>query len=128
MAEELAKFGATVSVGENDVTVAAGKNYIAENGNTAAEGGNNAADGTNNTADGTNNVAFGANAAAKAATSLHAPAEVLSGHNDHRIVMALALLCTVTGGVIDGAEAVAKSYPDFFEVIGSAGITVSCDD
>ena len=110
MAEELAKFGATVSVGENDVTVAAGKNYIAENGNTAAEGGNNAADGANNEG------------------SLHAPSEVLSGHNDHRIVMALALLCTVTGGVIDGAEAVAKSYPDFFEVIGSAGITVSCDD
>ena len=114
MAEELAKFGATVTVGENDVTVAAGKNYIAENGNTAADGGNNAAD--------------GANAAAKAVGSLHAPSEVLSGHNDHRIVMALALLCTVTGGVIDGAEAVAKSYPDFFEVIGSAGITVSCDD
>ena len=53
-----------------------------------------------------------------------ADARVLSGHNDHRIVMALALLCTVTGGEIEGAEAVAKSYPDFFEVIAGAGIAV----
>lgn len=39
----------------------------------------------------------------------------LYGHNDHRIVMSLALLCTLTGGIIDGAEAVSKSFPDFFE-------------
>ncbi len=39
----------------------------------------------------------------------------LYGHNDHRIVMSLALLCTLTGGIIEGAEAVSKSYPDFFE-------------
>lgn len=41
----------------------------------------------------------------------------LFGHNDHRIVMALSLLLTVYGGEIEGAEAVAKSYPDFFEVL-----------
>ena len=46
---------------------------------------------------------------------LHAPAEMLDGHNDHRIVMALAVLCTLTGGTITGAEAVSKSFPDFFE-------------
>jgi len=45
----------------------------------------------------------------------HAPAECLSGHNDHRIVMALSVLLTAVGGEIDGAEAVSKSYPEFFE-------------
>lgn len=47
--------------------------------------------------------------------TLQPPAEPLYGHNDHRIVMALTLLCTVTGGIVTGSEAVAKSYPDFFE-------------
>jgi len=37
-------------------------------------------------------------------------------------VMALALLCTKTGGVIEGAEAVNKSYPGFFETMTSLGI------
>lgn len=53
---------------------------------------------------------------------LVAPKEILSGHNDHRIVMALSLLLSKTGGSIDGAEAVKKSYPDFFEVIKNLGI------
>ncbi len=44
----------------------------------------------------------------------HAPREVLCGHNDHRIVMALATLLIRTGGTIDGAEAVKKSMPDYF--------------
>lgn len=52
----------------------------------------------------------------------HAPDGTLSGHGDHRIVMSLAVLCTLTGGTISGAEAVAKSYPDFFDDIGSLGI------
>jgi 3-phosphoshikimate 1-carboxyvinyltransferase len=55
-------------------------------------------------------------------TDFHAPTEILSGHNDHRIVMSLAVLATVTGGVMEGAEAVAKSFPDFFERIASLGI------
>ena len=54
--------------------------------------------------------------------ALHPPTEPLCGHNDHRIVMALATLCTVTGGVITGAEAVAKSYPDYFERLAECGI------
>ena len=54
--------------------------------------------------------------------TLTAPAGELWGHNDHRIVMALTLLCTLTGGVIDGAQAVAKSYPDFFEQMQSLQI------
>ena len=52
------------------------------------------------------------------------PQVILSGHNDHRIVMALAILCTVTGGEIEGAEAVNKSFPDFFERLEQLGTKV----
>ena len=51
----------------------------------------------------------------------HAPCRALSGHNDHRVVMALSVLCTVCGGEIEGAEAVAKSMPDFFEKLRALG-------
>jgi len=47
------------------------------------------------------------------------PKTALCGHNDHRIVMALSVLLTHLGGEIEGAEAVAKSYPDFFEILTS---------
>lgn len=50
------------------------------------------------------------------------PEVPLDGHKDHRIVMALSVLCTVTGGIICGAEAVCKSFPDFFEVLRSVGV------
>jgi len=59
--------------------------------------------------------------------TLHAPLEALSGHNDHRIVMALTVLLTRLGGKITGAEAVRKSYPDFFERLSSLGITIIKD-
>jgi 3-phosphoshikimate 1-carboxyvinyltransferase len=52
----------------------------------------------------------------------HAPTDTLAGHGDHRIVMSLAVLCTLTGGEIEGAEAVAKSYPDFFDAIKALGV------
>lgn len=55
---------------------------------------------------------------------LKTPTEMLFGHNDHRIVMALSLLCTLTGGSISEAESVAKSYPDYFEKIKSLGIQI----
>lgn len=84
MAEELKKFGASVTVYEDSVVV-----YPAE---------------------------------------FHAPREVLSGHNDHRIVMALAVLLTLTGGEIEGAEAVSKSYPQFFKNLEELGIKVSYTD
>lgn len=58
--------------------------------------------------------------------NLCAPKEPLQGHNDHRIVMALSLLLTKTGGCIEGAQAVKKSYPDFFEVIKTLGIQAIC--
>ncbi len=55
---------------------------------------------------------------------LKAPTEILDGHNDHRIVMTLATLCTITGGIIDGCEAVSKSFPSYFDTIQSLGIQV----
>ena len=55
---------------------------------------------------------------------LKTPCETLCGHNDHRIVMALSLLCSLTGGTIDEAESVAKSYPDYFEKRKSLGIVI----
>ena len=61
-------------------------------------------------------------------SGLHAPTESLDGHNDHRIVMALSVLCTQTGGTIHGAEAVAKSYPNFFEQLHRAGIELEASN
>lgn len=59
---------------------------------------------------------------------LHAPDEPLSGSNDHRIVMALSVLAMRTGGTIHGAEAVSKSYPDFFEALQALGVAVHITD
>lgn len=80
MAGELAKFGAEVSVGENEVVVSGG--------------------------------------------GLHSPTTPLFGHNDHRVVMALSLLASVYGASIEGAEAVRKSWPEFFEVLTKLGLEV----
>lgn len=55
---------------------------------------------------------------------LHAPSKEIRSHNDHRIAMSLAVLMTKYGGVIDGAEAVKKSFPDFFDVLKRAGAKV----
>ena len=56
--------------------------------------------------------------------ALSRPQKLLGGHNDHRIVMALSVLCSVLGGEIEGAEAVSKTYPKFFEDIKSLGAKV----
>lgn len=53
---------------------------------------------------------------------LHTPTMPLSGHNDHRIVMSLAVLASIYGGEIYGAEAVSKSFPDFFVRLNSIGV------
>ena len=57
--------------------------------------------------------------------SFHKPDEPLKGHNDHRIVMALSILLTLTGGEISDAEVIKKSYPDFFDHLTSLGINTS---
>lgn len=51
--------------------------------------------------------------------------EPLSGHNDHRIVMAMSLVLSRIGGAIDDAQAVRKSYPGFFEDIQKLGAEVN---
>lgn len=56
---------------------------------------------------------------------LRKPTEDINGHNDHRIVMAMSLLCSVTGGTINGAEAITKSYPDYFKDIQKIGIRIN---
>ena len=78
MAEELLKFGVTVTRTENTILVPGG--------------------------------------------TLRAPEAPLSGHNDHRIVMSLATLCALVGGKIEGAEAVRKSLPDYFDRMNSLGL------
>ncbi len=56
---------------------------------------------------------------------LHSASKPLFGHNDHRIVMSLCVALTKTGGEINGAEAISKSYPNFFENIKKLGIEVT---
>ena len=56
--------------------------------------------------------------------AFHKPEILLHGHNDHRIVMSLAVLLMLTGGEIEGAQAVRKSFPDFFEKLQELGIEV----
>ena len=48
---------------------------------------------------------------------------VINSYNDHRIVMASAILATFSkcGCIIEGAEAVNKSYPNFFEHLTKLG-------
>ena len=55
---------------------------------------------------------------------LRAPEVPLNGHNDHRVVMALSLLLSRVGGEIQEAQAVGKSFPDFFDRIRTLGIQV----
>lgn len=80
MAEELAKFGARLTVDDDSVDVAPG--------------------------------------------GIRTPGSVLSSHGDHRIVMALAACAVRVGGVIDGAEAVRKSYPAFFSDMAALGADI----
>lgn len=58
----------------------------------------------------------------------HAPSALLCGHNDHRIVMALSVLCAKFGGEIEGAQAVKKSFPNFFEVIKTLDVQVKVSE
>ena len=51
--------------------------------------------------------------------------KILNGHNDHRIVMAMSVILSKLGGIIDGVEAVKKSYPEFFEDIKQLGADVT---
>ncbi len=47
---------------------------------------------------------------------------VFGSHSDHRIAMAFSVLGTVTGDtVIEGAECVTKTYPDYWQTLKSIG-------
>ncbi len=52
------------------------------------------------------------------------PEQVLSVHNDHRIAMALTIPASLTGAVMENADAVEKSWPDFFTVTEKAGLKI----
>jgi len=57
-------------------------------------------------------------------SKLTSPKKTIDSHNDHRIAMATAVLMTVTGGEIEGSQAVNKSFPEFFEEMEKLGIGV----
>lgn len=67
---------------------------------------------------------FGNNSITVPRRTLRYQGEMLDGHNDHRIVMALSVILSRTGGAIRGAEAVRKSYPGFFADIKQLGAEV----
>ena len=70
---------------------------------------------------------FGENTITVPKLELKKTTDILNGHNDHRIVMALSIILSKYGGTIEGAEAVRKSYPDFFEDIKSLGAKVNLE-
>ena len=70
-------------------------------------------------------LVFGDNTITVPRQELRYCGKVLDGHNDHRIVMALSVILSVTGGEICGAEAVRKSYPGFFGDIKKLGAEVT---
>ena len=60
-------------------------------------------------------------------TGLRRPTEPLESHNDHRVAMALAVACSLCGGTIRGAEAVRKSWPDYFRVLQDLGVELTVE-
>jgi len=73
-------------------------------------------------------LVFGDNSITVPKGALRYSGKMLYGHGDHRIVMALSVILAVTGGSVSGAEAVSKSYPDFFEDIKKLGAEVTLHD
>lgn len=51
-----------------------------------------------------------------------------NSHNDHRLVMALSLILSITGGKISQAEAVNKSYPLFFDDLKHLELDIEKED
>lgn len=59
---------------------------------------------------------------------LYIPKDDLYCHNDHRVVMSLAVLASAYGGRFRGTEAVKKSFPDFFDRVKALGMEVDLYD
>ena len=55
-------------------------------------------------------------------TEIKTPVECVDCHNDHRIAMAMSLVCSKVGGTLFGAQCVNKSYPRYFDDIKTLGI------
>lgn len=54
---------------------------------------------------------------------------LIDSHGDHRIAMAFSVLGAAIGGVtIDGAECVAKTYPEFWETLKAVGVEFKIDE
>ena len=83
MAEELAKFGVAVDVGQNEI---------------------------------------------RAVGRARRPESALCAHNDNRIAMSLAVVACAVGGVIEGAECVAKSLPEFWDMLTALGVPLQRED
>ena len=69
-------------------------------------------------------LVFGENSIVVPNQTLEDKGQTLCGHNDHRIVMAMSVILAKIGGRIEGAEAVRKSYPNFFVDIKGLGAKV----
>ena len=67
---------------------------------------------------------FGENMITVPKQKLRYSGEIIDGHNDHRIVMAMSVILSQIGGEISGVEAVRKSYPGFFDDIRQLGAKV----
>ena len=50
-----------------------------------------------------------------------------SSHNDHRLVMALSIVASITGGKIINSDAVNKSYPNFFDDLKKLGLKLEME-
>ncbi len=58
-------------------------------------------------------------------TKIKKPQEIINTHNDHRLVMSLSILLSLTGGIISNIQAVNKSFPNFFELMETLGLKVT---
>lgn len=57
---------------------------------------------------------------------IHPPTSVINTYSDHRMVMALVFLLSITGGEIDNPSCVNKSFPSFFDKLKSVGLRYEC--
>jgi len=63
-----------------------------------------------------------------AITGSQAKGSVIDSKNDHRIAMAFSLLGIIVGEtIIEGAECVAKTYPEFWDILKNIGGEVQTD-
>lgn len=57
-------------------------------------------------------------------SKIQKPNKIICSHNDHRIAMAMSVLLLKTGGELEMAEAVRKSFPNYYEIIKILGAKI----